>query len=338
MESIEKIRKIEQALGRLSGHEKECHLCPRECGVDRTVGEKGFCGSGKLAIVSHALLHHGEEPALSGIADCAQEEGAQEERRHGSGTIFFTGCNLKCSFCQNYQLSWLGQGKVVTDEELARMMLRLQEEGALNVNLVSPTHLLLPILRALRLALSGGLAIPLVWNSNGYEKAEILQHLQGIIDIYLPDLKYFSSLPAGKYSSAPDYFKYASRAIQEMYRQKPRLIVDEKEIAREGTIIRHLVLPGWVEDSLHILEWLHKSLATELCLSLMSQFYPCFQAPPELQRTVSADEYRTVLRRAEELEFDEVFVQPEIFSPESRLLPDFSLPEPFRWGPKTETG
>jgi len=336
MDSTEKIEKIDRALECLSVHAQSCRLCPRECGADRAGGEKGFCQSGRVAAVSHALLHYGEEPVLSGESDCAGEMTGQSRRAGGSGTVFFTGCHLKCCFCQNYQLSWLGQGKTVTDEALARRMVRLQAQGALNINLVSPTHLILPILRGLRIAYELGLVIPVVYNSNGYEKAEVLQHLEGIIDIYLPDIKYCSAKAAGKYSSAPDYFGHAKRAIREMHRQKSRLILDEEGRALSGLIIRHLILPGLVRDSLKILEWLAEELSTGVCLSLMSQFHPCFKAPEELQRGLLPEEYQQVLSRAEELGFEEMFIQPEGFAPEDHLVPDFNLAEPFRWNPNTE--
>lgn len=332
MEIGEKIRRIEAALEDLNGHEEDCHLCPRECGVNRRRGEKGYCQAGKLAAISHALLHHGEEPVLSGSSDCSLETTAKRDRGRGSGTLFFTGCNLKCCFCQNYQLSWLDLGNKVSDEELAAMMLGLQTKNALNINFVSPTHLLLPILRALRIAYQRGLRIPIVWNSNGFEKAEIIRKLEGIVDIYLPDFKYFSAEPAEKYSSAPDYFLWASEAIREMHRQKPDLIVNGAGAADEGLIVRHLVLPGWVKNSKAVVEWLAENLSPRPCLSLMSQFYPCFRAPEELQRTLLPEEYREVLDRAIELGFEEMFVQPEVFTPEAHLLPDFRLAEPFRWG------
>jgi len=336
MDSIEKIKKIELALESLSAHERACRLCPRECGADRENEEKGFCQSGLDAAVSHALLHYGEEPVLSGAPDGAEPKAQDDRPARGSGTIFFTGCNLKCCFCQNYQLSWLGLGNAVTAEELARMMIRLQAAGALNINLVSPTHFILPILRALRIAYELGLAIPLVYNSSGYEKADIIRHLGGVIDVYLPDLKYFSAEAAKRYSAAPDYFSHATRAIQEMHRQKPRLVLGEAETAREGLIVRHLILPGLTKDSVTLLEWLAESFSSGVCVSLMSQYHPCFKAPEELQRPLRPEEYQEVLARAEELGFETMFIQPEVFSPEDHLIPDFSLPEPFRWQGKAK--
>ena len=337
MDAAEKIRLIERSLDRLQDHEEACRLCPRDCGVDRAAGERGFCESGPRAAVSHALLHFGEEPVLSGCRE-PEEGGREEEPRAGSGTIFFAGCNLKCLFCQNYQLSWLGQGKEAGDDTLAGMMLELQAAGALNINLVSPTHLLPPILRALRLAYRRGLRIPLVYNSNGYEKAETVALLDGIIDIYLPDFKYFAPEIAAKYSGAPDYFAYAGPAIKEMYMQRPALQLDRRGIAREGLIVRHLVLPGQTEDSRSLLGWLAEEINPAVPLSLMSQYHPCFQAPEEIRRPLRPDEYREVLQKAEELGFETMFVQPRGFSPAEHLVPDFDHAEPFSWRGKRREG
>jgi putative pyruvate formate lyase activating enzyme len=319
-----KIDRIESALAKLRGHESDCRLCPRDCGVDRAAGDKGYCGSGLSAVVSHDLLHFGEEPVLSASAG----------RRSGSGTIFFAGCSLKCRFCQNYQLSWQGQGRRLSDDELAGLMLGLQDKGAQNINLVSPTHLILPILRALRAAYSQGLHLPIVSNSSGYEKASVLAHLEGIVDIYLPDLKYVSSDLSRRFSGASDYFEQAGEAIKEMSCQQPALVIDEQGIARRGLIVRHLVLPGQSEDSLAVLDWLAAVFGSHIAVSLMSQYRPCYQAPEELRRPLSPEEYGRVLARAKELEFERLFVQPETFVPEDHLFPDFDLAEPFRWGAK----
>lgn len=326
-----KIERIELALENLRSHEQNCRLCPQECGVNRRKGEKGFCKGGDKASVSHALLHFGEEPALSGCHDRAKDKSRDMFQRAGSGTIFFSGCNLKCLFCQNYQLSWLNQGRSVTEEELAEKMIHLQKKGALNINLVSPTHLILPILKALRLAYALGLKIPIVYNSNGYEKAEVLRNLKGIIDIYLPDLKYFSPEVAAKFSNAPRYFELASSAAKEMHRQQPELIISEKEIARRGLIIRHLVLPGQTDDSLAILSWIARNLSSSVCLSLMSQYRPCFKAPREIQRSLFPGEYQRVVAKAEEFGFEMMFIQPEPFAPTEHLVPDFNLEQPFKW-------
>lgn len=312
-----KLELVERALGRLSPLETSCTLCPRECGVDRTKAADGVCRTGRLASVSHALLHFGEEPAISGKA--------------GSGTIFFTGCNLKCLFCQNYQLSWLLEGEPATDKELAARMVGLQAMGAHNINFVSPSHVVLPILRALRLALAEGLDIPIVWNSNGYDSVAVIQALEGIVDVYLPDLKYHSPSISKKYSSAADYFAKASEAVREMSLQQPALELGPGGTARKGLVVRHLILPGAVEDTLAILKWIRENLSPFIGLSLMSQYHPCFMAPAEIQRGVSAAEYRRAADEALALGLDHLFMQPEPFGPDEHLVPDFRKDKPFRW-------
>jgi len=326
-----KISRIERALDALEPLEASCTLCPRECRVDRRQDKTGICRSGSRAALSSALLHFGEEPVLSGLHDRAESDPVEETSRRGSGTIFFTGCNLKCLFCQNYQISWLGQGREVSDAELAEIMLELQRRGAYNINLVSPTHFLTPILRALRIACGRGLKIPLVYNTNGYEKAEIIEKLAGIIDIYLPDLKYRSSRVSLRYSAAEDYFLHAGPAAQEMFLQQPDLILDGDGIARQGLIIRHLILPGHADDSLAVLDWIAQKLPTTTALSLMSQYRPCHLAPEDIRRPLSAEEYRLVVAGARRLGFENLFIQPESFRPDEHLLPDFDLPDPFRW-------
>jgi putative pyruvate formate lyase activating enzyme len=308
---------VGKALDRLAPLETACTLCPRACRVDRTKGAEGVCRTGRLASVSHALLHFGEEPVISGKA--------------GSGTIFFTGCNLKCLFCQNYQLSWLLEGEPATDERLAAMMLGLQAKGAHNINLVSPTHVVLPILRALGIALGEGLDIPLVWNSNGYDSLEVVQALEGVVDVYLPDLKYRSPSISKRYSAAADYFAHASEAVKEMSLQQPALDLGPGGTARKGLVVRHLVLPGAGEDTLAILNWIRERLSPFIGLSLMSQYHPCFRAPEEIQRGVSAEEYRRAADEALALGLDHLFLQPEPFREDEHLVPDFRKEKPFRW-------
>jgi len=326
-----KLSRIETALRRLSVHEGACRLCPRECGVDRRSGERGRCGTGDRAVLARGLLHYGEEPPLSGVEDVRREDAEGRAPRRGSGTIFFAGCSLRCLFCQNHQLSWGLEGREVTDEELAGVMLDLQARGALNINLVTPGHVLHPILRALRLALREGLSLPVVYNTSGYEKAPVIAELDGIVDIYLPDLKYRSPEAARHFSSRPDYFEWASRAVEEMSRQKPRLVLDAEGIARKGLIVRHLVLPGWVEDSIGVLEWIAERLSTETCLSLMGQYKPVFQAPEDARRGLTREEYERVVDRAEALGFEDVFIQSGTFREGEHLVPDFSREDPFPW-------
>ena len=315
--NVRKRELVEKALDGLSALESACVLCPRDCRVDRTKGPGGVCRTGRSASVSHGLLHFGEEPVISGTA--------------GSGTVFFAGCNLKCLFCQNYQLSWLLEGDPVTDEELAALMLKLQAEGAHNINFVSPTHVVLPILRALRLALAGGLDIPLVWNSNGYDSLDVIRRLDGIVDVYLPDLKYRSPDIAKRYSAAADYFDKASEAVREMSLQQPVLDIGPRGMARKGLVVRHLILPGAVDDTLEVLDWLAANLSPFIGLSLMSQYHPCFKAPAEIQRGVSPEEYRRAADKALGLGFDHLFLQPEAFRADEHLVPDFRKDKPFRW-------
>jgi putative pyruvate formate lyase activating enzyme len=312
-----KLELVDKALARLDPLETRCALCPRDCRTDRTRGAGGVCQTGRFAAVSHGLLHFGEEPVISGTA--------------GSGTIFFTGCNLKCLFCQNYQLSWLLEGHTVTDRELASLMLGLEAQGARNINFVSPSHVVLPILRALRLALDEGLDVPLVWNSNGYDAVEVVRALEGLIDVYLPDLKYRSPALAQRYSAAPEYFEKASEAIREMSLQQPALELGPDGTARRGLIVRHLILPGAIEDTLSVLDWIGENLSPFIGLSLMSQYHPCYKAPEEIRRSVTPEEYRRAAERAVALGLDHLFLQPEPFGADEHLVPDFRKDRPFRW-------
>jgi len=327
----DKISRIERALNALAPHEASCALCPRDCRVDRRKGPAGVCQSGAWAGVSTGLLHYGEEPVLSGPSGRVAVGGRAPR---GSGTIFFTGCNLKCLFCQNFQISWECRGRTLTEENLAELMLELQAQGAYNINLVSPTHVIVPILRALLLAAARGLTIPIVYNSNGYDKIDVIEHLAGIIDVYLPDLKYHAPAISKRYSGAADYFSHASLAVQEMFVQQPDLILDENDMAQRGLIIRHLLLPGQVEDSMSVLDWIARTLPPGTAVSLMSQFHPCYKAPDELCRPLAPEEYRTVLDGARGLGLSPLFFQPEVFRPGEHLVPDFERPEPFLWRPR----
>jgi putative pyruvate formate lyase activating enzyme len=331
MDAERKIGLIDRALDALAPLERRCTLCPRNCQVDRLAGRKGVCRTGSRASVSHALLHFGEEPVLSGPSQAWAADGRELGARGGSGTVFFTGCNLKCLFCQNYQLSWLLEGEEVTDEALAGMMLGLQDQGALNINLVSPTHVILPALKALRIACENGLRIPLVYNSNGYESLEVVRMLEGIVDIYLPDMKYLSPEISKRYSGAADYFERAGEALREMSLQQPVLTLGPEGNARRGLIVRHLILPGCSEDSLGLLSWLRENLSPFIGLSLMSQYHPCYRAPEEIGRPLAPEEYRPVAERAVALGFEHLFLQPEPFGPDEHLVPDFRKKAPFRW-------
>jgi len=264
-----------------------CTLCPRLCGADRK-RVTGYCGSGSLAKVARAAKHHWEEPCISGT--------------EGSGTVFFSGCTLGCVFCQNREISRNGVGKELTAEQLAEAFRRLENQGVHNLNLVTPTHFTPQILQALELAKPH---IPIVMNCGGYERIETLKQWEGTVDVYLPDLKYFSPELSKKYSAAPDYFAVASKAILEMHRQQPKLVW-EGDLLKKGLIVRHLVLPGCWRDSLALLDFLDNNLPKDsFLLSLMSQYTPtaACSAHPEINRRVTTYEYRKVADRAAELGF-----------------------------------
>ncbi|MDA8419434.1 MAG: radical SAM protein [Desulfobacteraceae bacterium] len=294
-----------------------CQSCPRRCRIDRLAGERGICGLGALPVVAHAGLHFGEEPPISGS--------------RGSGTIFFAGCPLRCLFCQNHQISQapsLANWPETTVSELADLMLRLADEGAHNINCVSPSHVVWPLAQALCLARERGLSLPVVYNSSGYEAPEALAAMSGLVDIYLPDLKYLDGRLAGRYSGAHDYPEVATAAIALMLKQVGHLRMDEEGIARRGLIVRHLVLPGALDNSRRCLDWL-ASLAPEVTISLMSQYTPQHLAAqePALNRRLSAAEYEAITDHALDLGLDHVFVQD--MDSQDTLLPDFNQDAPF---------
>ncbi len=275
-----------------------CFLCPRHCGANRASGKTGYCGERDAIRVARIAPHYFEEPPLSGTK--------------GSGTVFFSGCSLRCIFCQNKDISRRGGvGEEISDSELKNRILALQEEGVHNINLVTATHFvhrIAPVLKDLRN--SQKLRIPVVYNSSGYESTDTLRLLDGLVDIYMPDLKYFSRELSEKYSSAPDYYEVAIPAILEMFRQVGKYEYSEKEpqILKKGLIVRHLVLPGCREDSITLLERLSKLLPTEdVLLSLMSQYTPEFAMDTpykDLHRRITTFEYSSVVKKAEELGFD----------------------------------
>lgn len=275
---------------------QSCMICPRNCGVNR-YQKSGFCGAGAELKINMADLHKGEEPPLSG--------------NRGSGTIFFSWCNLHCVYCQNHSISELGWGNIYSVTQLAEMMLALQERGAHNINLVTPTHYSPQIASAIQIAKNQGLVIPIVWNSSAYESVETLQSLAGLVDIYLPDLKYAHAVYAKKYSHAADYPLVAMQAICEMHNQVGLLQLDSEGIATRGMIIRLLVLPGPLSGIRQSLYNIAQELGTDVTLSLMGQYYPAAKAEsyPELSRGISQAEYQTAVDAVQELGFHNVFIQ-----------------------------
>ena len=302
---------LERRASRLEARLAFCDICPRECHCNRLQGERGFCNSGKLPLVSSFCAHHGEEPVISG--------------KRGSGTIFFCGCNLRCVYCQNYQISQQRQRcHEIEPATLAGNMLYLQDElGCHNINLVSPTHFVPQIVRALVEAVPRGLHLPLVYNTNSYDSVETLEALDGVVNIYMPDLKYASDASARRYSDAPHYVSISRRAIREMYRQVGGLVVDSSGVAKRGLVVRHLILPDWLAGSRDSLEWLAKELSRKVAVSAMSQYHPVYRALqyPELSRKISVAEYRGVLDTMAELGLSRGWMQ-EMDSSDD-YLPDF---------------
>lgn len=277
---------------------EHCCVCPRECGVNRLKNEKiGFCRSGLKPIVSSVSPHHGEEPPLSGA--------------RGSGTIFFANCNLKCVYCQNYPISQMGNGTERTIGELACQMLSLQEQGCHNLNLVTPTHFMPQILKALGIAKERGFSLPIVYNTSGYESLEALRLLNGIVDIYLPDMRYADDAVALKYSSALHYPEINRTAIKEMYRQVGNLALDENGMAQRGLIIRHLVLPGGLSGTEAVMKFLAGEVSKDIYISLMSQYFPAYKTTEykDINRRITAEEYEEARRIMESYGLENGWVQ-----------------------------
>lgn len=262
----------------------QCFLCPRRCGIDRAV-QPGFCGAMETPRVAKIMLHHWEEPFLSGV--------------NGSGTVFFSGCNLGCVFCQNHEIRDGGVGEYYNAEQLSAAYLSLQVQGAHNINLVTAAHYVPIVAESLRMAKARGLSIPVVYNSGGYELAETLRLLDGLVDVYLPDLKYVSSELSERFSGAPDYFTAASAAIEEMYRQVGDLVLREDGIALRGLVIRHLVLPNCVDDSRKVLDYIVTRFPLSTQVSIMSQFTPQEHVTAfPLNRRITSREYDRVISYA----------------------------------------
>lgn len=264
---------------------KSCTLCPRQCAVDRFSKERGFCEAPSSMVISSIFAHHGEEPPVSGTS--------------GSGTVFFSYCTLKCCFCQNFQISHEYEGKVYSPDELAFEMVRLQETGCHNINLVTATHFLPWILRSVRIASQQGLDIPLVYNCSGYERAEIIKILDGFIDIYLPDMKYGDNATAMQLSHAPDYVEFNQQAIREMFRQVGPMRLDSEGIAKRGLCIRHLVLPQNMQSSASVIVFLTRHFDPEdISISLMAQYNPLYKAKDitAINRRITEEEYESTKR------------------------------------------
>ena len=288
----------------------DCVLCPRECHADRTAGKKGYCKATNELVVARAALHMWEEPCISG--------------EKGSGTVFFSGCSLGCVYCQNNVIAKGLAGKTITIDRLAEIFLMLQEKEANNINLVTPSHYVPHIIQALDISRKRGLTIPVVYNCSGYEKVEVLKRLEGYIDIYLPDFKYMSPEPAEKYSKCSDYFSVASKAIEEMVRQVKETEFDDNGIMQKGVIVRHLTLPGYLDDSKRIIKYLYETYGDRIFISIMNQYTPIDKyVYPELNRKISVEEYEELVDYAIETGVENGFIQEGETAKES-FIPDFN--------------
>lgn len=291
---------------------ENCTLCPRNCKVNRTLNEKGFCQSGDKIKVSRAALHFFEEPCIS--------------NKKGSGAIFFSGCNLRCVFCQNDLISSKNFGVEITVDRLVEIYFELREKGACNINLVTPSHFVSLIAVSLQKAKEKGFDLPIIYNTSSYENVETLKLLDGLIDVYLPDLKYYDDVYGEKYSNAKEYFSVASKAIAEMYRQVGENQFNKDGMIEKGVIVRHLVMPGLVENSKKVIHYLYKTYQNSIYLSIMNQFTPNsnLEKYPEINRAITEEEYESVLQYAILIGVENAFIQEGGTVSES-FIPEFNL-------------
>lgn len=293
---------------------ENCTICPHNCGVNRLKGNKGRCKCDDTLKIALASLHMFEEPCISGT--------------NGSGTVFFSNCNLNCIYCQNYEISNLGKGKSITVEHLAEIFLKQQEKKAHNINLVTPTMYVYQIIEAIKIAKSRGLNIPIIYNSNGYENIETIKLLNGYIDVYLPDLKYFSNELSKKYSNVDNYFDIATKALKEMYNQVGKARFDENGLIKKGVIIRHLVLPNHTQNTKNILKWISDNMPSDIYVSVMAQYFPAYKAKEDnlINRKLNKKEYKEVLNYLYSLNLENGYIQ-ELGEHEEEYVPNFDFSE-----------
>lgn len=289
---------------------EKCQICPRDCKVNRLLRNKGYCKCDDKIKVALVSIHDYEEPCISG--------------KNGSGTVFFSNCNLNCVFCQNYEISQEGKGKEVTIERLAEIFIEQQSRGVNNINLVTPTMYVYQIIEAIKIAREKGLKIPIIYNSNGYENVETIKLLEGYIDVYLPDLKYYSDLISVKYSKAPHYFEIAKEAIKEMLRQVGNPVFNDEGIIQKGVIIRHLVLPNHIQNTKNILKWIKENLNEGVYVSVMAQYFPTYKAKEieGLDRKLTNKEYKEVEKYLYSLDIENGYMQ-DLGKHEEEFVPCF---------------
>ena len=289
-----------------------CMLCPHKCGINRLERKKGRCKCDDKLKIALASLHMFEEPCISGT--------------NGSGTVFFSNCNLNCIYCQNYEISQLGKGKEISVQILANIFLKQQGKNAHNINLVTPTMYVYQIIEAIKIAKSNGLNIPIIYNSNGYENIETIKLLDGYIDIYLPDLKYYTGSLSNKYSKVNNYFEIATNAIKEMYNQVGNATFDGEGLIKKGVIIRHLVLPNHIQNTKNILKWIKENMPEDIYVSVMAQYFPTYKANEDnlINRKLSKKEYKEVLNYLYSLDIKNGYIQ-DLGTHEQEYVPDFNL-------------
>jgi len=289
---------------------RKCNICPRNCKVNRLLGERGYCNTGVKIKVAKAYLHQWEEPCISGS--------------NGSGTVFFSNCNLKCVFCQNHVISQDGVGQEISIEKLSEIFLNLEKKGAHNINLVTATSYTPQVIEAIDIAKEAGLCIPVVYNTNSYENVDTIKALDGRIDVYLPDLKYYDDKYAIKYSKAPDYFKYATKAIEEMVLQVGKPVFDQDGILKKGVIIRHLMLPGLLFDSKKVIDYIYRTFGDSVYISIMNQYTPMHEANKyeEINRALKEEYYDRFINYCYDLGIRNAFIQ-EGGSSSEEFVPDF---------------
>ena len=290
---------------------KNCTICPHNCGIDRNK-YVGRCKSNSKVKIALYSIHNFEEPCISG--------------EHGSGTIFFSNCNMNCIYCQNYEISQLGRGKEISNEELAEIMLKQQEKGVENINLVTPTSYTLNIIEAIKIAKNKGLKIPIVYNTNGYEKVETLKLLKGYIDIYLPDFKYAENELGKKYSKVDNYFEITTKALKEMYEQVGTPKLDENGIMKKGIMIRHLVLPNNIENSKKVLKWIKNNFENKVYVSIMAQYFPTYKAKEtnDINRKLTKEEYSEIETYLYDLDLENGYIQ-ELGEHEEEYVPKWEF-------------
>lgn len=293
---------------------KNCKICPHKCGIDRLDGKIGRCKCDDKVKIALASLHFFEEPCISG--------------KNGSGTVFFSNCNLNCIYCQNYEISQQSKGKEIAIEHLADIFIKQQNKGANNINLVTPTMYVPQIIKAIKIAKINGLKIPIIYNSNGYENVETIKLLKGYIDVYLPDFKYYSNELGKKYSNIDNYFEIATSAIKEMYNQVGTSEFDENGLIKKGVIIRHLILPNHMQNTKNILKWIKENMPNDVYVSVMAQYFPTYKAKEEglLNRKITHKEYNEIEKYLFMLGLENGYMQ-DLGEHEEEYVPDFDLSE-----------